>query len=494
MRLLSMTLCLWLFVMAAPAVAAGDPVRVLLLDYDAPAVHDVLTSYLCVEPCTHDGGCPTELVKEGVDLWSESFAVYRPPYLGKDASFVVRAFKDRGIDLLSFAGTHDAGYGDGRFDVLNLEEDLQDIDGAKRFFIEPSLVLLGAVAGEAPPELDGAEAFLHHLVEAGRIGVSDLEPFLWAMESLVGTSQLYPALFPNACLATLPSTDEGDGETIESVVDALLSRLGSLPEGQGAGCPNGWPCNLCRVNRGRYKPLADALASFLRGERRRIHQDVTARSTEAAAKLNAILGETAFEVFGGACPSAPPGTPPAWSNPRAGEPFARLMVELLGLDTEALLPSETARYWGELVDRLSVTEIEGLAAIELRAWIYNPSRWEKLEAFVRGPLLTMSSFRQRDFFAFFASLRCGECLELALADDMPSILRENAARRLVPEVGPKAYRRALADSNPRIRHAAASRFAAGIDAELIREAAEHVDPVVRRLAAAGLSDHSHQTP
>ncbi len=469
MRLLSFVLCLSL---AVPA--AAERARVLLLDYGAPAVHDVLQSYLCVEPCTHDAGCPEELVRSGADAWSGDFVVYRPPYVGTSAAFVVRAFKDRGVVLLSFAGAHDAGYGEGSFDPWSLEDEIAGIDGAELFFTEPKLVFLNGVGDDEPPELMGdPEAWLRRIAETGRVVPADVDPFLWAMELLSGTPQLYRVLFPNACLAGFDAPE--DGEDVRKAVDGVLRRIARHETGtevaeEGAGCPDGWPCNLCRAGGARHRALAGALASFLRGEARGDDGDE-------------VFGEAAFDRAGDACPGTVADASPAFSNPAAAAPFARLFVELLWLETDELETAERTLYYSELVDRLGPTELVGLPAIELRAWVHNPRHWEKLDAFVRGPLLKLSSFRQRDLFTFFASLRCGDCLELAMAEDVPSILRENAARRLVPELGAGPYRRALADPDPRVRHAAADRLGAGLDPELLREAAEHSDPEVRRLAA-----------
>lgn len=419
MRLLSFAFCLSL---ALPASAA-EPVQVLLLDYGAPAVNDALLGDLCVKPCRHATGCPDELIKNGVEAWSDDFVVYRPPYVGSSAAFVVRAFKDRGLDLISFAG-------EGSFDPWGVEDEIAGIDGAELFFTEPTLVLLNAMEG-APPELGGdPEAWLRGLADAGSITPSDVEPFVAALDLLAGTRQLYRVLFPNACLTGVHGSEE---------VAGLLSRL------TGAG--DDGEC-----------PLARGLASFLRAGTRSVDDEAVD------------------------CPEGAPASAPAFTNPSAAAPYARLFVELLWLDTGGLASEDRTLYCSELADRLGSTEVTGLPAIELRAWVHNPRHWEKLDAFVRGPLLQLSSFRQRDFFTFFASLRCGDCLELAMADDVPSILRENAAARLVPELGAEPYRRALRDPDPRVRHAAAARLK-GADPEVLREASEHEDPVVRRLAA-----------
>jgi len=421
MRLLSFAFCLSL---ALPATGA-EPVRVLLLDYGAPALNDVLQGYLCVKPCRHATGCPDELVKTGAEAWSDDFVVYRPPYVGSSAAFVVRAFKDRGLDLVSFAG-------EGSFDPWTLEDEIAGVDGAELFFTEPSLVLLSGME-DAPPELgDDPEAWLRGLADAGRVTAPDLKPFLAALDLLAGTKPLYRVLFPNACLTGVDAPED---------VGGLLSRLTGAQDAD-AGCP-----------------LARGLLSFLRAGTRSVDDEAVD------------------------CPDGEASSAPAFTNPAAAAPYARLFVDLLWLDTGGLEAAERTLYYSELVDRLGPTEVTGLSAIELRAWVMSPRSWESLDAFVRGPLLRLSSFRQRDFFTFFASLRCGDCLELALREDVPSILRENAAARLVPELGAGPYRRALRDPDPRVRHAAAARLGAGLDAELLRQAAEHSDPEVRRLAA-----------
>jgi len=293
MRLVSFAFCLSL---ALPA-AAAEPVQVLLLDYGAPAMNDALLSSLCVRPCRHATGCPEELVKTGAEAWSDDFVVYRPPYVGKSAAFVVRAFKDRGLDLISFGG-------EGSFDPWTLEDETAGIDGAGLFFTEPSLVLLNAM-GSAPPELGGdPEAWLRRLADAGRVTPADVEPFLAALDLLAGTKPLYRVLFPNACLTGVDAPED---------VAGLLRRLTGAQD-DGGGCP-----------------LARGLASFLRA---------AARSVDDA------------DVD---CPDGEPSSAPAFVNPSAAAPYARLFVELLWLDTGGLEAEDRTLYYSELADRLGST-------------------------------------------------------------------------------------------------------------------------------------------
>jgi hypothetical protein len=499
--MLRRTIRFGLLLLLAPAAAAVEPVppgpadrlKVLLLDYNAPEEHDVVQSYLCVDPCTREGGCPDALVRDGADSWSDAFLVYRPRYMGRDARFVVDVYKQRGIDLLSISGHHASGfsgeYRRGLFETDKLRRHLDGSVGAAGFFTSPAMVMLHGCRTDVKSKFDGDPVeYLLHVIDETRVREDEFERLMAAVQQIGGVQQAYRDLFPNACLLGYRGTQTPGGRyEIYRQVDRFLRLLAQaarlLPAGEGgevaprisftdsgsyaeaarrvdAECPGGWPCNLCRRDPDYYGPLADALERFLRRERVRIHELGRTRGAAEARQIESALESASFySNTRWSCSSAEPGTAPVWPDPVDESPFGRLFLRLLWLDLlETLQPDQQRLLQRELVHRLGTITFREIDRIELRAWIKAPQHWQILQDFLQGPLLTMSSWRQRDFFAFLANVGCTRCLELAFADGVASILRENAASRFVPELGEGLYRRALADADPRVRAAAAERL------------------------------------
>jgi len=230
------------FVLGALALGSSEePLRVLLLDYNEPMEHDVLQSHLCVDPCTRANGCPEELIRDGVDFFSDQYIVYRPRYLGRSARFVVDAFKNRRIDLLSFSGHHASGFtgdlGRGRFDTEKLADHLAGSPGATRFFTDPTMVLLQGCRTDVKSRFDGDPVeYVLHVIEETRVREDEFERLLAAVQQIGGVQQAYRDLFPNACLLGYRGTQAPGGRfEIYGQVNSLLRRLAEQPERIGAG-------------------------------------------------------------------------------------------------------------------------------------------------------------------------------------------------------------------------------------------------------------------
>ncbi len=486
----------------AAAVRAAEPVRALLLDYNAPSEHDVLLSHLCVERCTADAGCPEELLKDGVDYWSEDFVIYRPRYLGRSARFVVDVYKDRRIDLVSFSGHHASGFsgdfGRGRFDTERLATNLFGSARAERFFTAPSTVLFHGCRTDVKSKFDGdPEEYVLHVIEETTVREDQLERLLAAVQQIGGVQQAYRDLFPNACLLGYRGTQTPGGILeIYRQVTSFMKTMAGRGGGPGrftdasyqelgrrvlAECPRGWPCNLCEVDEGYYGPLARTLASYLRRERGRIHGKGERLSEDDVIRREALFEEASYYAnTRWSCSSYEPGTAPVWPDPVDESPFARLFLRLLWVDLGNLQPEQRRELREELVHRLGTIAFAEIDRIELRAWLYSDEGWSQLEDFFGVSMRNLSTFRQKDFFSFLANIHCSRCLELVFDDGYPSLLRENAAGRFVAALGPDLYRRALADADPRVRLAAARRLDPALGWDVILEAAANEDPDVRR--------------
>ncbi len=463
-----------------------EPVRVLLLDYHAPTEHDILLSHLCVTPCRYENGCPAELVKDGVDYWSEDFIVYRPAYLGKSARFVVDIYKKRRIDLLSISGHHASGFsgelGRGRFHTEKLRSQVAGSPGAEDFFTSPSLVFLQGCRTDVKSTFDGDPiAYVRHVIEETRVRGDEFERLLAAVQQIGGVQRAYRDLFPNACLLGYSGTQTPGGRTeIYRQISNLLRRLAIEKSGVeiaprlrkladesyddfarrvDAECPRGWPCDLCRAAPDYYRPQAAALVEYLRDEHRRLTTEKRGLTTAQVDRREALFDNASFYAnTRWSCSSYAPGRSPVWPDPVNESPFGRLFVELLWIDLDTLNGEEKRILRAELAHRLggiTFTEEDGG---KLRAWLLEQGNRATLEHFLfQGPLLSLSTFRQRDFFAFLANIGCVSCLENVFRPETPSILRENAASRLRPELGEELFRRALTDPDPRVREEAAKR-------------------------------------
>ena len=287
--------------------------RALLLDYNEPIEHDVLQSFLCVEPCTTSNGCPDELRRDGVDFWNDELALYRPAYLGQSAAFVVRAYKDKGIDLLSISGHHASGFsgelGRGSFYTTKLVHQLKGLEGRDGFFTSPAMVLLQGCWTDVKSGFSGDPIdYVRHIVEDTQVRAGQSERLLAAIQQIAGEDEAYRELFPNACIlgyqgtqipgglaeiygqtsaflrgvAGLGTADAGANAppAKDSVIEARRNagELDELVRQIDRECgPAGWPCNLCKRDPQHYQPLADSLADALRAERRRRDRNQRAR-------------------------------------------------------------------------------------------------------------------------------------------------------------------------------------------------------------------------
>lgn len=514
----------WLLVLGIAALwgasatsAKEEPLRVLLLDYNAPDEHDVLSSHLCVEPCRRERGCPEELIRDGVDAWSEDFIVYRPPYLGTSAEFVVQGFANRGIDLLSFSGHHASGFtGDfdrGRFDTESLAVDLEEVEGAAPFFTHPSMVLLQGCRTDVKSEFSGDPLeYVLHVIEETQVREDEFERVMAAIQQIGGVQQAYRDLFPNACLLGYAGTQAPGGRLeIYAQIHSLLRNLvpearrppkkiavaralESQKEAQRINrqvereCPRGWPCNLCAADGATYRPLAKNLARLLRQERDRIHRQETARQDTQRRQLEGLLeGSSFYANTRWSCSGAAPGRAPRWPDPVEESPFGQLFVQLLFLDFDNLPADQRTLLRAELAHRLGRIEWTETDRLALQTWLDQEPHATKLREFLGPPLLRMSTFRQQDFFHFLASLGCTSCFAQILSPDRPSILRENAVRNLRPSLGAEPYLLAFEDPDRRIRYLAADRLGPDSPLDARRRAFSDPDPELRNRAAAALA-------
>ena len=498
---------------------ADDPVRVLLLDYHAPDEHDVLLSHLCVEPCRRSNDCPDELVRDGVDYWSEDFRVYRPGYLGGGATFVVDIYRQRDIDLISFSGHHASGFtgetGRGRFHTEALAAQVGELPGAADFFTHPSMVMLQGCRTDVKSSFSGDPVeYVLHIIQETQVRDDQFGRLLAAVQQIGGVQEAYRDLFPNACLLGYAGTQAPGGRLeIFAQIHSLLRDL--LPEGTAGGiddlglgeargdrdaldainrrvdrqCPRGWPCNLCDHDPS-YRPLARNLAQLIRGERARIHQQRQGRSAADAERLEARLEDASYYAnTRWSCSTATPGNEPVWPDPVDESPFGELFVRLLWMELEGFTPAQRRDLRLELLHRLAAIEFAPADAEGVRALLHQPIEWQRLIDFQDHDLLDLSTFRQQDFYGFLGAVGCGDCLATAFTGGRPSLLRENAARALRPELGPEVYALALADSHSRVRAVAAERLAPEIGPELLARALNDPDAKVREAAEAVRDRH-----
>lgn len=507
-------------IVLAPSVGLADdgtaPLRALLLDYNLPIENDVLVSHLCVDPCRRGGECPASWVDQGVVYYSDDFQVFRPPFLGRNARFIVDIPSFRGIDLLSFAGHHASGfsgdYGRGRFDTEALAKTLAGLEEeAHAFFTHPSLVLLQGCRTDVKSAFVGDPLeYVRHVMHETSVREDEFERLLAAIQQIGGVQEAYRDLFPNACLLGYGGTQAPGGRLeIFAQIHSWLRGLTGDPEAgldlrldalrgdrQGLDalnrriekqCPNGWPCNLCRQDPATYGPLARALRDFLRRERKRLHDLKLHRTVPSARRLEQAFEESSYYLnTSWSCSAAVPGIEPKWPDPVNESPFAKLFLELLYVDFDELSADRRRRLRSELIHRLGRIRILPEDQAAIRAWLAEDDREEWLANFRRRSLLHLSTFRQRDFFSFLASAGLDEALGETFSGESPSILRENAALGLHPTVDPRLFEMALSDRSSRVRRAAAGRLAPTLPTELLQRAVNDDDPDVRLAAQQAL--------
>jgi hypothetical protein len=491
--------------MSSPALAA-DRVRVLLLDYFADVEHDVLQSFLCVEPCTERTGCPESLRAQGVDYWSDDFVVLRPTIDG-GARTVIDRFHRSKIDLLSISGHHASGFSGGpdapRFDTERLRRDLFDAIGVEPFFTHPAMVMLQGCRTDVESEFSGdPREYIRHVIEETDVRRNEFDRLMAAVQQIGGVQKAYRSLFPNACILGYSGTQAPGGRfEIYFQVTGWLRALATLQAGgvepprrfdpqdaRGskaafdalnrrveAECPGGWPCNLCAKD-ASYRPLARALAAELRAERRVLASG--GRGSRGAERVESALEAASFyQNTTWSCSSGAPRKFPEYPDPVDESPFARLFAELLLLPFGNLSETERARLHEELVHRLGSIELrdEDRAALDL--WL--TANAARVEDFIHGPLRSYSSFRQRDFFRLLARAGCSPCFASVFKPESTPLLRQNAAASLLPVLGSVPYRWALADADVRVRRAAAGRIDGTLGSEVLELVRRDPDPTVR---------------
>ncbi|HVR30743.1 MAG TPA: hypothetical protein VMS86_14570 [Thermoanaerobaculia bacterium] len=496
---------------AAGAPARVERVRVLLLDYQDRIEHDVLQSFLCVEPCTESTGCPATLRAEGADFWSDDFVVFRPALEGR-ARMMVEKFRDRRIDLLSMSGHHASGFsgsrGGARFETERLGAELGDVPGLAPFFVRPAMVLLQGCRTDVKSTFTGdPREYILHVIEETQVRRREFDRLLAAVQQIGGVQQAYRTLFPNACILGYSGTQAPGGRfEIYFQVTGWLRALAGLNEG-GAGperrfdpaagrgseaafsalnrriegeCRGGWPCNLCQVAPGFYGPLAKALARELAADRRRLLE--RGRDAPRAATLEAALeAGSYYRNTTWSCSQGAPLHQPKWPSPVDESPFARLFAELLLLDLGSFAESERARLREELVHRLGGIELREQDRGGVDAWLV--ANLGRVEGFIHGPLRGYSTFRQRDFFRFLARAGCAPCFASVFRPEVSALLRQNAASSLEPKAGSRVYRWALEDGDARVRRAAAQRLDASLEPGLYDLVRRDPDPSVREATA-----------
>ena len=500
---------------AAPAPAATDPVRVLLLDYFADDEHDVLQSFLCVEPCTERAGCPEGLRSQGIDYWSDDFVVLRPKVDGNARSIIER-FRGANVDLLSLSGHHASGFSGGpegaRFDTERLGRDLADVAGVAPFFTHPAMVMLQGCRTDVESSFTGdPREYIRHVIEETDVRRNEFDRLLAAVQQIGGVQQAYRSLFPNACILGYSGTQAPGGRLeIYSQVNGWLRALAVLQAGGSepprrfdapdlggskaaiaalnrkveAECAGGWPCNLCARDAAAYGPLARALAAELRVQRKVLQSG--GRGSRGADRLESALESGSFYVnTTWSCSSGAPKSAPQYPNPVDESPFARTFAELVLLPFGTLSENERARLHEELVHRLGTIELREPDRSELDDWLTANS--SRVDGFIHGPLSTYSTFRQRDFFRLLARAGCSSCFATVFKPEAAVLLRQNAAASLLPAVGSIPYRWALLDADPRVRRAAAARLDPSIDPTLFDLVRRDPDPSVRAALVAAAS-------
>ncbi|MEM8962823.1 MAG: hypothetical protein AAGD38_15165 [Acidobacteriota bacterium] len=506
--------CLIVLWLAFPLTSLAEPVRVLMLDYNARSEHDVLLSHLCVERCTTANGCPASYQRDGVDYFSDDFVVFRPHYLGS-AVFVTEVYKNQPIDFLSISGHHASGfsgdYGRGRFDTERLQAQLGHSEGIDEFFTHPSTVMLHGCRTDVKATFDGDPVeYVIHVIEDTQVRDDDFERLLAAVQQMGGIQEAYRDLFPNACILGYAGTQtpgglleiygqvnawlrhlaNDSGRSISPRFDLAAARrswstLETTNRAIGKDCPNGWPCNLCRTAPDHYRPLATELARYLRQESHRVHRSRRAFTPpQANARERALESASFYHNTRWSCPTVAPGTSPVLPEPIDESPFARLFLQLVLLELDSRFEPDQARTLRhELMHRLGQMHFGELDAMETRAWLRGEPQWGRLRSFMDEQLVNLSTYRQRDLFIFLGRIGCAACLRPMFSTSTPDLLRENAALALRPELGTELYRLALADTEPRVRRAAASRLGSYVDLELIALMNADTDAEVQALAS-----------
>jgi hypothetical protein len=489
--------------------------RVLLLDYFAEVEHDVLQSFLCVEPCTERAGCPESLRSQGVDYWSDDFVVFRPKVEGNARSIVER-FRATNVDLLSLSGHHSSGFSGGpegaRFDTERLGRDLADVTGSAPFFTHPSMVMLQGCRTDVESSFTGdPREYIRHVIEETDVRRNEFDRLMAAVQQIGGVQQAYRSLFPNACILGYSGTQapggrfeiyfqvsgwlralavlQGGGVEPPRRFDPAAAResksaFSALNQKVEAECPGGWPCNLCARDAASYGPLARALAAELRVDRRVLKSG--GRGSRGADRLESALESGSFyQNTTWSCSSGAPKSAPQYPNPVDESPFARTFAELLLLPFGTLSENERARLHEELVHRLGTIELREADRGELDDWLTAHS--SRVDEFIHGPLRNYSTFRQRDFFRLLARAGCSPCFASVFKPGAAPLLRQNAAASLLPTVGSTPYRWALLDADPRVRRAAAARLDPSIDSTLLELVRRDPDPSVRAAVVAPAS-------
>ena len=472
---------------AAPALAAADRVRVLLLDYFADDEHDVLQSFLCVEPCTERAGCPEALRSQGVDYWSDDFVVFRPKVDG-DARSMIERFRDANVDLLSLSGHHASGFSGGpgavRFDTERLGRDLADVAGVAPFFTHPAMVMLQGCRTDVESSFTGdPREYIRHVIEETDVRRNEFDRLLAAVQQIGGVQQAYRSLFPNACILGYSGTQAPGGRfEIYSQVNGWLRALAVLqaagvepprrfdPPAAGesksafaalnrkveAECARGLALQPVRARRGVLRPAGARSGRASCASSGSVLQS-GGRGSRGADRLESALESGSFyQNTTWSCSSGAPKSAPQYPNPVDESPFARTFAELVLLPFGTLSENERARLHEELVHRLGTIELREPDRAELDDWLTANS--SRVDAFVHGPLRTYSTFRQRDFFRLLARAGCSPCFASVFKPEAAALLRQNAAASLLPAVGSTPYRWALLDADPRVRRAAAERL------------------------------------
>ena len=498
--------------------ADSEPIKALLLDYHAPIEHDVLLSHLCVEPCTRSKGCPEELIRDGVDYWSEEMIVYRPQYLGSSARFVVNVYKERDIDLLSISGHHASGFsgdlGRGAFDTEKLAKQLRYVEGREGFFTAPSMVMLQGCWTDVKSGFDGDPIeYVRHIIEDTTVRAGESERLLAAVQQIAGNEEAYRELFPNACILGYQGTQVPGGlleiygqvngflrgleptaglnpQTTEPrpakysfsearASDQLMAETVRLVDKECS--PLGWPCNLCKKDPEYYGPSKDALVSFLHRERARRAKGIT-RPTSRTRNLERRFEDSSLYVnTSWSCSDVPPDTQPIFPEPLDRAPYLEMFVDLLMVDFGEISGDVRFRIESELIHMLGSVEATAEARLRLRQRMESEAgaTWR---AHVTADILPrLSTFRQRDYFDFLAEIGCQSCFAGLFNPDTPRVMRENAASRLKPRLGRDLFEQALGDPSPRVRRLAVSQL--GLEWEdLLSRTSKDEDPKVREAA------------
>lgn len=517
-----------LLLLAAAPLAAQDappakktenaPLRVLLLDYNEPIEHDVLVSHLCVQRCTAANKCPEAYVKDGVDYWSADFLVYRPQYLGESSQFLVEAYGPKKIDLVSFSGHHSSGFSGyfdrGRFRTERLASELKNVEGWQGFFTAPSMVLLQGCWTDVKEGFDKDPiAYIRHVIEDTEVRPGESSRLVAAVNQIAAGKQAYRELFPNACLLGYSGSQVPGGlleiyGQVHGSLRGIAARqgLGVAPQKFGADgkdegeleslvsrvdqeCGSqGWPCNLCRHDAGRYQPLARGLARFLRQERQRLEAGEARPEALAKAMEKQLEVASHYHNASWSCSIAPPGTEPLLPPPIDRAPYAKLFLDLLTTDQLDKVDLETRLSLdAELVHFLGGLKLDDTQRESLRRYLSEEPGAGWLKSYLTTKLQGISSSRQRDLFDFFAEIGCADCFESLPQDPASWIVRENAASRLRPELGQELLATFFADPAARVRRAVVEKLDPQRDQALLQAALADTDEQVKQLAGAKLA-------